>query len=191
MPASGVRSRPGTVTQLLGRLQAGDRTTLTPLLELVYPELRRLARGLLRHEAPGHVLQPTALVNEAYLRLVAHEEQNWENRAHFFGAVARLMRRILVDYARTGSAKKRDQSRAIAPDGGRTTVQAPPIDIIGLDLALDELDQIAPRQARIVELRYFVGLSVPEIAEALGLNARTVDRDWAAARAWLRRRLEP
>jgi len=181
----------GSVTVLLGRLQAGDRTTLPELVEAVYAELRRVARGLLRTERPGHLLQPTALVNEAYMRLVAHEHHNWRNRAHFFGAAAELMRRILVDHARAAQAAKRGGGQIAQADASELVIDSPSIEILALDRALDELARIAPRQARIVELRYFGGLSVPETAEALGLNARTVDRDWAAARVWLRRRLRP
>jgi RNA polymerase sigma factor (TIGR02999 family) len=161
-------------------------------MELVYPELRKLARGLLRRERSGHVLQPTALVNEAYLRVVAHEHHNWQNRAHFFGAAAQLMRRILVDHARAIHAKKRDSDRALMElTAVGLVAQTQSIDMMALDDALGDLEQLSPRQARIVELRYFGGLSVPETAEALGINPRTVDRDWAAARAWLRRRLRP
>lgn len=180
------------MTVLLGRLQQGDRTMLTALIEAVYPELRRMARGLLRHERPGHVLQPTALVNEAYLRLVGHDHHNWQNRSHFFGAAAQLMRRILVDHARASQADKRGGDRVVVSmDGVRLASEAPSVDLIALDEALTDLEQVSPRQARIVELRYFGGLTVPETAEALGMNARTVDRDWSAARVWLRRRLRP
>jgi RNA polymerase sigma factor (TIGR02999 family) len=177
---------------LLRRLQGGDRTAFPALVELVYPDLRKLARGLLRSERPGHVLQPTALVNEAYVRFVAHEHHNWQNRSHFFGVVAQLMRRILVDHARASLARKRGGDRAAVPlETGGLVAETPSVDLIALNQALDELEQLAPRQVRIVELRYFAGLSVPEAAEALSLNPRTVDRDWAAARTWLRRRLRP
>lgn len=182
---------PGAVTHLLQRLQTGDRTALPRLVDLVYPELRRVARGLLRNERPDHVLQPTALVNEAYLRLVAHERQDWQNRAHFFGAAAQLMRRILVDYARASSAKKRRNGSVVEPEPETVAAPERSVEIIALDAALNELEGVSARQARIVELRYFGGLSVPETAEALGLNPRTVDRDWAAARVWLRRKLRP
>jgi RNA polymerase sigma factor (TIGR02999 family) len=182
---------PGVVTVLLDRLQAGDRTTLADLMDVVYPELRRLARGLLRTERRGHLLQPTALVNEAYVRLVAHEHHNWRNRAHFFGAASELMRRILVDHARAILASKRGGRSAEKLDASELVTNPPAVDILALDRALDELAQVSQRQARIVALRYFGGLSVPETAEALGINPRTVDRDWAAARVWLRRRLRP
>jgi RNA polymerase sigma factor (TIGR02999 family) len=180
------------VTRLLGQLQKGDRTTLAALMERVYPELRKLARGLLRRERPDHVLQPTALVNEAYMRLVAHEHHNWKNRAHFFGASAQIMRRILVDHARANQARKRVANESVLEvEAARSAIAPRSVEILALDHALGELEQVSPRQARIVELRYFGGLSVPETAEALSLNPRTVDRDWAAARVWLRRRLRP
>jgi RNA polymerase sigma factor (TIGR02999 family) len=182
---------PPDVTLLLANWSRGDRAALDQLLPLVYAELRRIAARQLRSERADHTLQPTALVNEAYMRLVAHEHHNWRNRAHFFGAAAELMRRILVDHARAAQAAKRGGGQIAQADASELVIDSPSIEILALDRALDELARIAPRQARIVELRYFGGLSVPETAEALGLNARTVDRDWAAARVWLRRRLRP
>jgi len=191
MPNTDSPASPGAVTVLLGRLQRGDRDSLTDLMEVVYPELRKLARSLLRHERSDHILQPTALVNEAYVRLVGHKQHNWQNRAHFFGAAAQLMRRVLIDHARAMEAKKRrSDGTVVTLDSARLVVDAPSIDLIALDRALGELEKVSIRQARIVELRYFGGLNVPETAEALGVNPRTVDRDWAAARVWLRRRLE-
>jgi RNA polymerase sigma-70 factor (ECF subfamily) len=185
-------AEPGAVTVLLARLQAGDRTTLPALIEVVYPDLRKLARAQLRGERLGHLLQPTALVNEAYVRFVAHEHHTWENRFHFFGAIAQLMRRILVDHARASLARKRGgRGDAVKLEASQLVVDQPSIDVLALDRALGELEQASPRQARIVDLRYFGGLSVPETAAVLGMNARTVDRDWAAARAWLRRKLRP
>jgi RNA polymerase sigma-70 factor (ECF subfamily) len=186
-PSSG-----GKVTLLLRQLKSGDRTKFEQLLELVYPDLRRLAGHHFRAERPGHVLQPTALVNEAYLRLVAHEDQTWESRAHFFGAAAQLMRRILIEHARTVQAKKRGGRDGTIPlDGVDVPSTERPIDLLALDEALTNLEKVSPRQARIVELRYFAGMSVPEVAEAIGMDPRTVDRDWAVARAWLRLRLQP
>jgi RNA polymerase sigma factor (TIGR02999 family) len=187
-----MRRQAGAVTLLLRQIRSIDSSSLERLVELIYPELRRLARGQLRRERPGHVLQPTALVNEAYLRLVAHDEQNWENRAHFFGAAAQAMRRILVDYARGQNARKRDAAwlppaEAVAAHLGDVAA----VDLLALDQALTELEKRSTRQARVVQLRYFGGLSVPETAEALGVTQRTVDRDWATARAWLRLRLTP
>ena len=190
MIAGPSRSTPGDVTLLLGRLQRRDRTTPAALMERVYPELRKLARGQLRHERPDHLLQPTALVHEAYVRLVNHRHHHWRNRAHFCGAAARLMRRILVDYARAGQALKRGGDRAqVALDGAEIATDAPSIDMLALDQALTDLERVSPRQARVVKRRYFGGLTVAEAAEALGTHPRMVDRDWSAARVWLRRRL--
>src|SRR5262245_3476008 len=183
--------QPGEVTVLLRQLGAGDRSALDRLVELIYPELRRLARRHLRDERAGHVLQPTALVNEVYVRLVGHEQHCWANRSHFFGAAARLMRRILVDYARAERAQKRGGGHVLVPlDVAAPVLDGSPVDFVSLDEALDALARVSSRQAQIVELRYFGGLTVAEVAEALQMNARTVDRDWAIARAWLRRRLQ-
>lgn len=188
-------AQPGTptdeITVLLRRARSGDESTLKALVELVYPELRALARAYFRRERPGHVLQTTALVNEAYLRLVSHEHHDWRNRAHFFGAAAQIMRRILVDYARAGRAQKRGGDHVALSDIADPVADGRSVELLALDEALSELEKLSARQARIVELRYFAGLSVSETAEALGVNARTVDRDWAAARAWLRRRMRP
>jgi RNA polymerase sigma factor (TIGR02999 family) len=162
------------------------------LFEVVYPELRKLARACFRQEGAGHVLQPTELVNEAYVRLIGHRQHEWENRAHFLGAAAQLMRRILVDHARANQASKRGSGRVtVALRETDLIAEAPRAELLALDQALRELETVSARQARIVELRYFGGLSVPETAEALGMNPRTVDRDWAAARVWLRRKLRP
>ena len=187
------RSGQGAVTVLLGRLTTGDPDTMARLMDLIYPELRELARTHLQREPPGHVLQPTALVNEAYLRLVGHHAHNWENRAHFFGAASRLMRRILVDFARAEHAQKRGAGEVPVPleDSTASAEARSVVDVIALDDALDALERLSPRQARIVQLRYFGGMSMAEVAEALGVTERTVVRDWAAARAWLRLRLGP
>ncbi len=191
MPNPSPTLDPGAVTVLLDRIRRGDRATLTALMDVVYPELRKLARGLLRRERPGHVLQPTALVNEAYIRLVGDERHNWQNRAHFFAAAAQVMRRVLVDYARATQAKKRSRDGAHIVLDAVDVLSEHTTEIIELDQALQELEQVSSRQAKIVELRYFGGLTVSETAEALRMNPRTVDRDWAAARVWLRRRLKP
>jgi RNA polymerase sigma factor (TIGR02999 family) len=180
------------VTLLLRQLRSGDPATRNQLTELIYPALRRIAGRQFRAERTGHTLQPTALVNEAYVRLVAHEEQTWRSRTHFFGAAAEVMRRILIDHARACRAGKRGGGQAMASiEDVTSATEGPSVDLLALDVALAELATISPRQSRIVELRYFGGLSVPETAEALGLNSRTVDRDWAAAKAWLRLRLRP
>jgi RNA polymerase sigma factor (TIGR02999 family) len=182
----------GEVTLLLRQLKSGDRSKLDHLLELAYPSLRRLATHQFRAERLGHVLQPTALVNEAYLRIVAHRDQAWDSRAHFFGAVAQLMRRILIEHARNVQALKRGgRDCTISLHDIDVSGSEPSIDFLALDEALTGLERVSPRQARIVEMRYFAGMSVPEVAEALGIDPRTADRDWATARAWLRRRLHP
>ncbi len=179
------------VTRLLRDFRPGDDEATSRLVELVYPELKRLAQAQFQHERPGHDLQPTALVHEAYLRLVSHEHHTWENRAHFYAACATIMRRILIDHARARRAQKREGERtALSLDEALTLSQKQSAELLELDQALSDLEQLSPRQARVVELRYFMGLSVPEVAEALGVNARTVDRDWAAARAWLRTALK-
>ena len=160
-------------------------------MELIYPELKKVARSQLRNERPGHPLQPTALVHEAYLRLVDHEDHNWENRAHFYAAAANLMRRILIDSARARNAGKREGERSIVPLSQALAFnENESTDLLDLDQALSELEEFSPRQARVVELRYFAGLSVPEVAHALGVTPRSIDRDWATARAWLRGRLK-
>ncbi len=181
----------GEVTVLLRNFRAGDDSVASRLMELIYPELRKLAQSRLRNERPGHLLQPTAIVHEAYLRLVEHKDHNWKNRAHFYAAAGNLMRRILVDYARSQKAQKRDGARGEIPiDKVLQWGEEQSADLLELDDALSELEERSERQARIVELRYFTGLSVPEVARALGVNPRSVDRDWAAARAWLRGRLK-
>lgn len=190
--SSSPRTSPEEITLLLRRVRPGDPATLNALMDAVYPELRKLARSHLRRERAVHVLQPTALAHEAYIRLVAHKDQCWENRLHFFGAAARTMRRILVDYARAAQAAKRGGDQMTVPYVDDVAMaESPSIEMLALDAALTELRSIAPRQAEIVELRYFGGLSVPDVAQALRMNSRTVDRDWAAARVWLRRKLRP
>src|SRR4051794_15435609 len=159
----------GEVTVLLREVNAGGRDAFGRLMALIYPQLRILARSHFRHEPRGHVLQPTAVVNEAYLRLVAHEDHNWQNRAHFFGAASQLMRRILVDHARAEHAQKRDCGVIAAPLNADVAGPGDSVvDVIALDEALDHLERLSPRQAHVVQLRYFGGLTVPEIAATLG-----------------------
>ena len=178
----------GEVTVLLRRWNTADRETQERLVTLIYPELRKLAARYLKAERTSPVLQRTALVHEAYLSLVGHDNHNWKNRAHFFGAAARVMRRILVDHARSRDARKREGDRdAISLDDAREVTTEPNVDVLALDEALDHLEKLSPRQASIVQLRYFGGLTVEETAEVLAITSRTVDRDWGAARAWLRR----
>jgi RNA polymerase sigma-70 factor, ECF subfamily len=181
----------GDVTILLRQVNARKPDAVGRLLELIYPELRVLARSHFRRERSGHVLQPTALVNEAYVRLVAHADHDWQNRTHFFGAASQVMRRILVDHARAQRARKRDGGQMTVLGDGIAATDGRVVDVIALDEALDALERLSPRQAQVVQLRYFAGLTVAEIAETLRTTARTVDRDWATARAWLRIRLRP
>jgi len=184
--------KPEGITQLLVDWSKGDQKALEKLMPLVYSELHRLAGNYLRRERPGHTLQPTALVNEAYLKLIDQENARWQNRAQFFGVSAQLMRRILVDHARAHQADKRggsDQQRLSITSAGQLTAK-PETDLLPLHEALQELAAIDPQQSRIVELKFFGGLSIEETAEVLGIGHATVERDWKMARAWLRRRLE-
>ncbi len=180
------------VTQLLVDWSKGDQAALDKLMPMVYAELRRLASNYLRRERADHTLQPTALVNEAYLKLVDQKNAKWQNRAQFFGISAQLMRRILVDHARQHQAAKRggsDQQRLSITSAEGLATQ-PVVDLLALNEALDELAKMDPQQSRIVELKFFAGLSIEETAEVLGIGHATVERDWKMARAWLRRQLE-
>ena len=173
------------VTQLLRELSGGDRAALDKLLPLVYKELRHLAQGYLRRERSDHTLQPTALVHEAYLRLV---DQNvaWQNRAHFFGVAAETMRRILIDHARSHQARKRGSGDIkLSLDEGINISDERARDLIALDDALKALARLDPQKSRIVELRFFGGLSIEETAEVLGVGTATVIRQWRTAKAWL------
>jgi RNA polymerase sigma-70 factor, ECF subfamily len=183
---------PGEVTNLLIQLKNGNRDAEPRLVPLVYAELRRLAGHYMRGERPGHTLQATALVHEAYLRLVGQKEISWQNRAHFFGVAANLMRRILVDHARAKQAKKRGGSgQKLSLDEAVLVKPEAPEQFLALDEALERLAKRDPRQSRIVELRFFGGLSEEETAEVLGISTRTVKRDWSVARAWLYQQLNP
>ena len=180
---------PQQVTGLLGQWRAGDPAALESLIPLVYAELHRIAHGYLRGERKGHTLQSTALVNEAYLRLVSQEPGQINNRAHFVRVAAHVMRQILVDYARAQRATKRDGGHRVELDESLHPVQLPDVDVIALDAALSALAQLDARQAQIVEMRFFGGLSVEDTAVTLGVSPATVKREWATARAWLRREL--
>ena len=181
----------GRVTQLLANWGKGDLTAREELIPLVYQELRSLASSYLRRERPDHTLQPTALVHEAYLRLVDQHNVNWENRRHFFGAVAQAMRRILVDHARDRLAEKRGSGVAkVALTEAIVMSQEQPAQMIALHESLTALASRDPQQGRIVELRVFGGLTVEEITGILGVSSATVKRDWALAKAWLRREME-
>ena len=178
------------VTALLARHRRGDHEAREQLVPLVYNELRRLARSKLRNERAGHTLQTTALANEAYLRLAGLEKWEWRDRAHFFGVMSGIMRRVLIDHARKRGAARRGGGAVRVPlDEGLEIAADRPQELIALDDALSALGALDPRQERIVELRFFTGLTVEETAEVLGISPRTVKREWAVARAWLRAEL--
>jgi RNA polymerase sigma-70 factor, ECF subfamily len=180
------------VTALLAALRNGDEAARNALLTAVYPELRRIAAHYMRQERPGHTLRTTGLVNEVYLRLFGSENIDWQNRAHFFGAVAREMRRTLVDYARRRNAQKRpDQQVMVRLSDIDAAASAREDDLVALDEALSRLDAIDPRAGRVVELRFFAGLSEREAAEAIGISISTLRRDWNFAKAWLFEQLSP
>jgi RNA polymerase sigma-70 factor, ECF subfamily len=183
----------GEVTVLLQQIRSGDSDAAQRLIPLVVDELRSLARMQLRSERPGHTLQPTALVNEAYLRLVSDQARDWQNRAHFIGVSVSVMRRILIDHARRKRALKRgagEEASAGARDyAGLSYEQAD--ELIALNIALDRLEEMNSRQRQVVELRYFGGLSLEETAEVLNVSPMTVKRDWVAARAWLKAQVRP
>lgn len=178
------------LTLLLRAAGAGDRHAYSELYEAVYAELRHAAAARLRREAPGHTLQPTALVNEAYLRLTP-AESGWENRRHFFGAAAEAMRRILVDHARQRLAQKRGAgAERVTLAGIDLPAATEGVDVLQIDEALQELGRERPRLAELVTLRYFAGMSIEEAAEALHISPATAKRDWAFARAWLQEKLD-
>lgn len=179
----------GEVTILLKALKEGDTTAADKLLPLVYRELHRLAELYMRRERPDHTLQPTALINEAYIRLVGYDA-DWQSREHFIGVAANLMRRVLVDHARTRNADKRggeflrvEFEESIAFTSERSD------EVVAVDGALQELKNVNPRQAQVVELRYFAGLSVDQTAMVLKISPRSVERDWLSARDWLSRKI--
>jgi len=185
-----VAASPGEVTQLLAQVKGGDQDALAKLIPILYKELRRLAGHYMRAERMGHTLQPTALVHEAYLRLVEQDRANWQNRAHFMAVAGQMMRRILVNHAVRRKTKKRTDPEATdlnRLDQGVTTRDLE--EILAVDEALSRLSALNPRQTRVVEMRYFAGLTIEETAEALGVPSITVKRDWAIAKAWLHREL--
>jgi RNA polymerase sigma factor (TIGR02999 family) len=178
------------VSGLLRAWSNGDQQARDDLLPLVYRELRQQAAGFLRREAAGHTLQPTALVNEAYLRLVGQQRVSWQNRAHFLGVAAQMMRRVLVDHARAHGAAKRPQRRLqVALDDRIAAAEPRSCDLLALDRALEQLATFDQRLSRIIELRYFAGLTEQEVAEVLSVSRATVTREWQTARAWLYRRM--
>lgn len=181
----------GDVTGLLLAWRGGDQEALDRLIPLVYAELRRLAHGYMRGERPGHSLQTTALIHEAFLRLVDAPQMRWQNRAHFFAVSAQVMRRVLVDVARSQRSLKRGGNRVhVAFDETLALTQAPHPDLVALDEALTELAAMDPRKSRVVELRFFGGLTAEETADVLSLAPDTVLRDWQLAKLWLLERLE-
>jgi len=187
---SSASDQPGHVTQLLERWGGGDPSALDELTPLVLGELRQLAAAYLRRERPGHTLQATALVNEAYLRLVGQKQGRWQGRRHFYGIAARLMRHVLVEYARKHGAEKRGGGReAVSLGHAAKVVGSVEVDVLAVHEALERLAAFDEQQARVVELRFFCGLSIEEAAEALGIGHATVEREWALARAWLRKEL--
>jgi RNA polymerase sigma factor (TIGR02999 family) len=181
---------PRDVTALLGDWSRGDRTALDQLLPLVYAELRRVALRQLRKELADHTLQPTALVHEVFIRLVDQRQVDWQNRAHFFGVAASVMRRILVDHARRHGARKRgDGVRRVPIDEARDVAASNDLSVLALDHALARLETVDAELARIVELRAFGGLTIEEAAHVLGVSPSTAKRDWRTAKAWLNREL--
>jgi RNA polymerase sigma factor (TIGR02999 family) len=178
------------ITHLLKEWSDGDQRALDELTPLVYEELRQQAARYLRKERPGHSLQATALINEAFLRLIDVKNVQWQSRAHFFGIAANLMRRILVDHARRRDAEKRGGTQIrLTFEDAFAIAREPAVDLLAIDEALDRLAAIDAQQARVVELRFFSGLSVEETAAALGVSPKTIKRDWSVARAWLRREI--
>jgi RNA polymerase sigma-70 factor, ECF subfamily len=177
--------RPGLVSQLLADWANHDSTARDRLVPIVYEELRRLAHHYMRSERDGHTLQTTALVNEAYVRLAGIDGLGWRDRSHFFAMAATLMRRVLVDDARRRGRGKRGGGVSVTSLDENAIAPQPAVDVVALDEALERLAAVDPQQSRVVELRFFAGLSVKETAEALGVSAATVKRDWATAKLWL------
>jgi RNA polymerase sigma factor (TIGR02999 family) len=186
-----ISSRPENPTELLLAWGRGDARAFDQLVPLVHDELRRLARRYMARERPGHTLQATALVNEAYLRLIEVRQVQWQNRAHFFAMSARTMRRILVEFARArGNEKRGGDIKKVSLDEALVVTKEPGQDLVALDDALTELAKVHPRKSRVVELRFFGGLSLEETAEALHVSVDTVKRDWRFAKLWLVRELK-
>ena len=183
---------PNEVTQLLASWGNGDQAARDRLMSVVYEELHRLARRYMRRESPNHTLQTSALLNEAFLRLVDQKNVKWQNRAHFYGIAAQMMRRILVDYARKRTYSKRGGGvRPLSLDEGSIVSDARSAEVVAVHEALEELAKFDARKGQIVELRFFGGLSIEETAEILGVSPGTVMRDWTLAKAWLHKELSP
>ena len=178
------------VTELLVAWGEGDKAALDELMPVVYDELRRLAQNYLSRERPGHTLQTTALVHEAYLRLVDQKSVNWQNRAQFFGIAANMMRRILINHARDRKAQKREgYATKVSLDDAVSFFEKRELDLVALDEALDTLAALDPQQTQIVEMRFFGGLTIEEVSEVLGISPATTKREWDSAKLWLRRQL--
>jgi RNA polymerase sigma-70 factor (ECF subfamily) len=186
MPGSG-----GAVTLLLAQLREGNQEAANELVPLVYGELRRMAAVYMQRERPGRTLQATELVHEAYMRLVGGESPEWQNRAHFFAIAAHTMRQVLLDYARRRHAVKRGgvNAQKVDIESGLLIAENTLDDVIAIDEVLERLARIDPRQSRMIELRFFAGLSIDEIAEVTGFSSATVKREWRSAKAWLHREL--
>jgi RNA polymerase sigma factor (TIGR02999 family) len=185
-----VQQPPENITELLASYGRGNKESLDQLMPIVYDELRRQAARYLRREQAGHTLQTTALIHEAYVRLVDQRNMQWQNRAHFFGIAAQMMRRILVDHARSKKRVKRGGSEIrVSFEDANVAAKGQDLDVVALDEALERLAQIDEQQSRVVELRFFSGLSVEETAEVMGISKSTVKRDWSMAKAWLHREL--
>jgi len=182
---------PPEFTQLLEQWRSGDKASLDAMTDVLYNELRVLARRLLAGERSDHTLQPTALVNEAYIRLVGQHAVDWRNRAHFLGIAASMMRRILINHAKAHNAVKREGfAEAITLDDALEVFTNPRVDLLDLDRVLDKLTELDAQQGKVVELRYFGGLSIEETAEVLGVSPATVKREWTVARLWLAQQME-
>jgi RNA polymerase sigma factor (TIGR02999 family) len=190
-PHAAPDARDHDVTRLLHDWASGDQQALERLIDLVYPELHRIAAQHLRRERQGHTLQPTALVNEAFLRLAQRPDKQWNDRTHFFAVAARIVRNVLVDHARAREASKRGSGAfTVVLTDEVARVPAPEVNLLDLDAALCELERLDPQHSRIVELRYFAGLSIEETAAVVGTSASSVKRDWVLAKTWIRRRME-
>lgn len=190
MRASAQQSSLHPVSELLAKWHGGDQEVLRSLLPFVYKDLRRLAHHYLKAEHPGHTLQSTALVHEVYLRLTKQEAIRFENRAHFFAIAGQLMRQVLVDYARSRRAAKRNQLHKVVWDDAMAWAKDRTADLVALDDALNDLAKLDPQQSRIVEMRFFAGLSIEETSQVLSVSPATVKREWCSARAWLHREMK-
>lgn len=181
---------PNEVTQLLINWSNGDKAALDDLVPMVQAELRRIARRYMRREDPGHTLQTSALINEAYIRLIDQQDVQWQNRAHFFAVAAQVMRHILVDHARRHAyAKRGGGARKVSLDEATVSTEQRAAELIALDDALNKLAALDPRKSKIIELRFFGGLNIEETAEAMKISSPTVQREWRSAKAWLRREM--